>query len=390
MDTTQTCSSKVCTGEFSGTCRPIKQENIPTCSSTNLCTNNGKCTVGITSSIYKTCVGEPSGSTWTIGNSNVDCICNNDSDESTTLDIYFWNNTSNNLSIVGPCEPVEGRASLSWVLLRKHFGRCVTARWLIPPPCTVAPGDFFFARSWSETHDDEEDCKRDALLNVCLTYGIDGKEDNSVTISMCRLRSGSGSSHCHRWHSVSYGTCQHSCSRGNLVLSTKNLTINGNPTRGSYQFIVTGGSVPEKCTQNPDNCPSGMYCSAPGLTCMSGCKINPESCKDGQICDANTRTCKAQTSCTTSKNCPPGEFCQSGFCANGCTPTSDNCGPGKICKDSVCVAGTSPTGPNGNGKKKLSTETIIIISMVVFIVVLFIIGFFIYFSQPTSKVTPGG
>ena len=386
-----TCSSAVCKSEFTGTCEPSKNESIPTCTSTDLCRNDGKCTATIESAIYKTCVGAPSGDKWVIGNSSAQCICNNDSNESATLDIYFWNNTNNNLSMVGKCDPSENQQSLNWLLLGKHLRRCDRARWLIPPPCRLAPNETFFARSWTETHDGSDNCKHDTRFHVCLTYGIDGKDDNSVTIAMCRQRTGSGGSHCQEFDRVTSRNCQQSCGRGNLVLSTKNLSRNGNPTRGSYQFIVTGGSAPDKCTQSPDSCPRDMYCNAASLTCVTGCKINPDSCLPSQICDANTRICKTQTSCSDSKGCPLGEFCsKDNFCANGCTPTSDNCGPGKICQSGFCVVGTGTTGTNGNGKKKLSTETIIIISMVVFIVILFFIGGFIYFSQPASKVTPGG
>jgi len=43
-DTTSTCSSKVCSSEFSGSCLPVKQENnIATCTSASLCIADGQC-----------------------------------------------------------------------------------------------------------------------------------------------------------------------------------------------------------------------------------------------------------------------------------------------------------------------------------------------------------
>jgi len=399
-DTTSICSSKVCSSEFSKSCLPVKQENIATCTSDSLCIANGQCKTIKDSEIYKTCIGTPSETTWTIPNQKKECICFNRFRDSAAMDIYFWNNTSNILSMVGQDEPIgnDGQASVGWILWGDSFNNCATARWLIPPPLRVLPGETFLARVGTYLIRDESKCKRDTLFNVCLTYGIDGKEDNSVTISMCRTRPGSGSNYCHHFgpvsgtdSSVKGSTCQHSCARGNLSLTTNNLKSNGKPTPGSYQFIVTGGSGNVKCNQNPDSCPAGMYCT-PESICISGCKTNPDSCLPSQICDPNSRTCKTPTSCTKNTECPLTQYCLNDFCANGCTLTSNNCGTNMKCQDGVCVSDmtpSGPSGPSGPGKKKLSTETIILIVMVVIIVVIFIIGFFIYFRQPKSKVTPG-
>ena len=380
MSTAPICSSAVCKQEFSGTCNPPKNEgSSKSLCVNNLCENNGECRTQRGTPAYNKCV-IPLQQGKGVPETN-DCSCNNEDDDSATIDIYFWNNTNDNLSIVGECMPQENQQSLNWILMGKHYGRCAVGVWQIPPPCSVSPGEAFFARGYSENHRNGDDCKHDARYHICLTYGVDGKEENSVTISMCRQRTGSGKNRkCNNFDRVSDRNCQQSCSRGNLGLSIKNLNRSGGKrTRASYQFIVTGGSVvPTTCTNNPDNCPSGKYCDE-FSKCVPGCKTNPDSCTSPQICDASSRLCKTPDICSADSDCQKDEFCKDGICVNGCV-NSDNCSTGKSCISGVCTA----KSPNGNGGK-LSTGTIVILVATGIVILLLIIGAFLYFGREQSK-----
>ena len=351
----------------------------------NLCEDDGICKTTSSSTVYRSCViplsqgkGVPE---------TTDCVCNNKGGERATIDVYFWNNTNDNLTMVGPCDPEGNDQGLNWIILGKHKNRCDIGFWLVPPPCSVGPGEAFFARGYSGDRTGGDDCKRDAIYHICLTYGIDGKEENSVTIALCRERKGSGKgSKCDDFDRVSSRGCQQSTQRGNLKLATTNLKRNGNETRASYQFIVTGGSVGPKCTRTPDNCPMGNYCNE-SFMCTAGCKIAPDSCTPPQICDPTSRVCMVPQTCSTHKECKLDSFCKNDQCIVGCTETSDNCAQGKTCQNGFCTAVTGTTGTNGGGK--LSRGTIIILVMVGIIFVFLVIAGIIYFSyQPSTKPKP--
>jgi len=85
------------------------------------------------------------------------------------------------------------------------------------------------------------------------------------------------------------------------------------------------------CSTNPDDCPTGSYCT--GLVCVPGCKSDSECPKNDAglgTCDPNTHLCQ---DCTVNSDCgsAPGATCCNKHCVNTKTDPLNCNGCGLAC-----------------------------------------------------------
>ena len=358
----------LCRSTIPAKCNPAGTSGKPNCQS-SVCESNGECITNTFDKLYTDCVG-PEGLPF-LKEVPAECICRNHREDSAVIDVFLLNETKETLNLIG--------LPLTWVTLRSGMSRCDLSFWQITPPPSVGPGKPFFARAFSGDHTRDTDCKHDSKFYMCLTYGVDGSSANSVTINMCRQRSGSGGSRCNNYDGVDGHKCQQSKARGNLTVKIKN---NGG-RRGSYLFTVTGGGEGPPgggCISNPDNCPAGLYCQTaePPNSCITGCKVIPDSCTaSDEVCDPTSRVCITTTTCNTTNDCDLDFFCNKDKkCAPGCV-NSDHCSGVKTCVRGQCTAKT----PDDGGPSRTLIILYVVVGIVGFLVIVGGIVYFIYESR---------
>ncbi|HWE30601.1 MAG TPA: hypothetical protein VHB97_21490 [Polyangia bacterium] len=123
-------------------------------------------------------------------------------------------------------------------------------------------------------------------------------------------------------------------------------------------FDLTVGPAPVQdlsatsstCTVTPNSCPPGYYCDS--NNCLNGCAADTDCNGSGPdagatvtpFCDPISHTC---VECVTTSQCGPSQSCNDGHCVANCTSTQTVCNGSCIASGSCCTAAdcASPPAP---------------------------------------------
>ncbi len=154
------------------------------------------------------------------------------------------------------------------------------------------------------------------------------------TLWFCRINSDTKIGEC---FCKADGACEQGefCNPHGYCQPLSTCTSNDDCQAGKLCDIPSGECLCDSDAQT--GCASGEVCNSSGY-CQPrpGCYDNSD-CTDiaGTFCDITTRTCIPNGTCTTDRQCPIGQVCQNGACADGCHYASD-CELTECCVSNQC------------------------------------------------------